>query len=86
VDGFEIQVLKGSKELLLDEQTVILIEASMADTNPRFGRIVEYLSQFNFDIYDIVDALYRPNDWHLWQVDAIFMKKSSNLWTNKEFN
>lgn len=86
VDGFEIEVLKGSKELLLDEQTVILIEASMADTNPRFGRIVEYLSQFNFDIYDIVDALYRPNDWHLWQVDAIFMKKSSNLWTNKEFN
>jgi FkbM family methyltransferase len=43
VDGFEIEVLKGSKDILLDEHTVVLIEASMADTNPRFGRIVEYL-------------------------------------------
>jgi FkbM family methyltransferase len=85
VDGLEIEVLKGSKDLLLCDQTVVLIEASMADSNPRFGRIVEYLSQFGFDIYDIVDNLYRPNDWHLWQVDAIFIKRNSPLWINKDF-
>lgn len=85
VDGFEIEVLKGSKNLLLAEETVVLIEASMADNNPRFGRIVEYLAHFGFDIYDIVDPLYRPHDWHLWQVDVIFIKTTSALWKSKEF-
>jgi hypothetical protein len=84
VDGPEIRVLQGSKSLL-KQGCVIVIEASMADEKPRFSSVVDYLSSYGYDVYDIVDPLYRQSDWHLWQVDLIFMKKDSSLWGAKTY-
>jgi FkbM family methyltransferase len=82
VDGAEINVLQGSKKTL-NKDTIVVIEASMGDSSPRFGEIVEYMNDFGYSTYDIVDPLYRPNDWHLWQVDLIFAKKNSTIWGSK---
>jgi FkbM family methyltransferase len=82
VDGPEIKVLQGSKSLF-NQDCIIVIEASMADENPRFSRVVEYLSAYGYEVYDIVDPLYRQSDWHLWQVDLIFIKKGSPIWGSK---
>ncbi len=84
VDGPEIKVLQGSK-YLLKQDCVVVIEASMADEAPRFSRVVEYLSAFGYEVYDIVDPLYRQSDWHLWQVDLILVKKDSPLWGPKTY-
>jgi FkbM family methyltransferase len=84
VDGVELDVLKGSKSVF-DNECVIIIEASMAERNPRFQKIVEYLASYDFKVIDIVDPLYRPSDWHLWQVDLVFAKNNSKLWVNHNF-
>ena len=84
VDGVEIKVLQGSKTILrLD--CVVVIEASIADEGPRFNGVVEFLSSYGFSVYDIVDPLYRQKDWHLWQVDLIFIKTNSPTWGSKTF-
>lgn len=84
VDGPEIKVLQGSKSLLR-QGCVVVIEASMGDKNPRFARVIEYLSSYGYEVYDIVDPLYRHSDWHLWQVDLIFAKKDSPIWGEKSY-
>lgn len=84
VDGPEVKVLQGSKSLL-KQGCVIVIEASMADEKPRFSPVVDYLSSYGYEVYDIVDPLYRQSDWHLWQVDLIFIKKDSSLWGPKTY-
>ena len=84
VDGPEIKVLQGSKTLLKND-CIVVVEASISDKNPRFNGVVEYLSTFGFDVFDIVDPLYRQSDWHLWQVDLIFIKTNSVFWGSKSF-
>lgn len=84
VDGIEVKVLQGAKSILQNE-CVVVIEASIADESPRFNNVVEYLSYFDYKVYDIIDPLYRKNDWHLWQVDLIFVKTTSSFWGSKDF-
>jgi FkbM family methyltransferase len=85
VDGIEIKVLQGSKSLLKRNDCVIVIEASIGDKNPRFSNIVEYMNSYGYDVFDIVDTLYRQSDWHLWQVDLVFVKKDSPYWGSKSY-
>jgi len=85
VDGIEIKVLQGSKSILRKD-CVVVIEASMADENPRFNTVVEFLSSYGYAVYDIVDPLYRQSDWHLWQVDLIFVKTESPTWGSKTYS
>jgi len=82
VDGPEIKVLQGAKSLLKND-CVLVIEASIADENPRFGNIVEFMSAYGYQVYDIVDHLHRQRDMHLWQVDLVFIKSSSKFWGSK---
>lgn len=84
VDGPEVKVLQGSKTLL-KQGCVIVIEASMADEKPRFSQVVDYLSSYGYEVFDIVDPLFRQSDWHLWQVDLILIKKDSPLWGPKTY-
>jgi hypothetical protein len=85
VDGIEVKVLQGAKSILRND-CVVVIEASIADESPRFNRVVEYLSSYGYEVYDIVDPLYRQSDWHLWQVDLIFVKTQSPTWGSKAYN
>ena len=85
VDGIEIKVLQGSKSILRKD-CVVVIEASIADEGARFNGVVEFLSSYGFAVYDIVDPLYRQKDWHLWQVDLIFVKTSSPIWGSKNYS
>jgi FkbM family methyltransferase len=85
VDGVEIKALQGSKSLLRSDDCVVVIEASIGDDNPRFGNIIEYMSSYGYHVFDIVDNLHRQTDWHLWQVDLVFVKKDSPLWGSKSY-
>ena len=85
VDGIEVKVLQGAKSILRND-CIVVIEASIADDAPRFNRVVEYLSSYGYEVYDIVDPLYRQSDWHLWQVDLIFAKPNALIWGSKSYN
>ena len=84
VDGIELKVLQGSTTLF-NKECVIIIEATLGDKNPRFNILVDFLSQYGFKVFDIVDPLYRMRDWHLWQVDLVFIHEDSTLWNDFNF-
>ena len=84
VDGIELKVLQGSTSLF-NKECVIIIEATLGDRSPRFNILVEYLSTFGFKVFDIVDPLYRTRDWHLWQVDLVFVHEDSIFWNGYNF-
>jgi len=85
VDGIEIKVLQGSKSLLRKKDCIVIIEASIGDNDPRFNNVVEYMNSYGYHVFDIVDNLYRQSDWHLWQVDLVFMRKDSPYWGSKSY-
>ena len=85
VDGIEVKVLQGARSILRGD-CIVVIEASIADENPRFNRVVDLMSGYGYQVYDIVDSLYRQSDWHLWQVDLIFVKSNSSIWGLKSYS
>ena len=81
VQGYEIEVLKGAKRIL-ESVEVILMEISLITLikgAPSFYEVIKYMSEQNFRIYDICTFWRRPMDKALWQVDAIFVKNTSQL-------
>jgi FkbM family methyltransferase len=84
VDGPEVKVLEGCREVMRS-QCVFVVEATVAHEGPRLSRIVRFMDDFDYSVYDIVDNLHRQSDWHLWQVDLIFLHNSDPLWGSREF-
>jgi FkbM family methyltransferase len=76
VQGYELEVLKGANDLLkkIDYLLLEVSENEMYQNQPTEKTIVEYLKNFNFEIY-------RSNDWlkiqntNFNQRDIIFHKK-----------
>jgi hypothetical protein len=76
VQGYELEVLKGANDLLkkIDYLLLEVSENEMYQNQPTEKIIVEYLKNFNFEIY-------RSNDWlkiqntNFNQRDIIFQKK-----------
>jgi FkbM family methyltransferase len=81
VDGLEVDVLKGAVHIL-NETEYVIVESTL------FGQIYEvmdFLRVHGFVAYDIVDVMYRPIDFALWQVDMAFVKKEGQFRQNKSF-
>jgi FkbM family methyltransferase len=71
VDGTELEVLMGA-ESTIKQGVVVVIEAVLLDAeNSRFHRLIEWFSQRNYSVVDIVEPMYREIDEMLWQVDLI---------------
>lgn len=84
VDGVEVKALQGAQSTLRRD-CVVVVEASIGDDLPRFNRVVDCMSGFGFDVHDVVDVMYRKSDWHMWQVDLVFVRKDSPLWGGRTF-
>ena len=81
VDGLEVDVLRGAVHIL-NETEYIIVESTL------FGQIydvIDFLRAHGFVAYDIVDVMYRPIDFALWQVDIAFVKKDGQFRQNKSF-
>lgn len=73
--GYEIEILKGSPNLLKQVQ-VVLLEASLIPINkgaPLFSEVVEFMSNASFKLFDITSQL-RRKDRVLWQTDLLFVR------------
>jgi FkbM family methyltransferase len=79
VDGPEVAVLQGSEQSLKDGRDVYLLEAALLDTDRgRIGEIVNHMTEHGYDVFDIIEPLWRPADKALWQVDLIFVPRASS--------
>lgn len=82
VDGPEIDVLKGASEMLKRE-CALIIETPLQDRKAsRFTDIAIFMRESGYEIYDIIEPIYRPCDLALWQVDSIFMPSSHSSRSN----
>jgi FkbM family methyltransferase len=81
VQGYELEVLGGA------ERSVQSAEAVLTEVNllgiyekaPLFHETVEYMGRRDFQVYDLCSFFRRPLDGALWQVDVIFVHRSSAL-------
>lgn len=74
VDGLELEVLAGAATLMRPD-AVFVIEATVAGADARLARIIDAMAPHGFQVWDIVDPLYRPGDERMWQVDLVMVHR-----------
>jgi FkbM family methyltransferase len=85
VQGYELEILKGSTHLLQNVE-VVLMEVSflpLIEQAPLMHEVVHYMKQQGFITYDICSFIRRPLDQALWQSDFLFVKETSSLLSNR---
>lgn len=81
VQGFELEVLKGST-LLYGKTEMFILEISLFRFNEKTPDIVEilkFMDEKGYEVYDITGFLRRPYDGALAQLDICFVRKDSFL-------
>lgn len=76
VQGAELTVLEGAKQVLLEAEVVVL-EVSMFEFMkgaPQFYEVISYMNDHGFVAYDIILGWNRPLDNALGQTDIFFVK------------
>jgi FkbM family methyltransferase len=81
VEGFELDVLRGAKNLmkLVD---VVIIETRLLrviEGTSIFNEVCQYMQDQGFQVYDIVDMIARPLDDALILCDLVFVRNTSSL-------
>jgi FkbM family methyltransferase len=87
VQGYELEVLKGSRKSL-NQVKAILTEVSLIDIHvnvPLLSELIAWFAERDWVAYDICGLTRRPLDKALWQADFIFVPISSNLRTDKRW-
>jgi FkbM family methyltransferase len=90
VQGFELEVLEGTKEILSNVD-VVMLEVSFfrfLKNAPDFYDVIAYMKNIGYVVYDIVGGINRPVDYALGQKDLVFVKENgffrrSQGWTEK---
>ena len=81
VQGYELKVLKGAGDTLARSAEVVM-EVALLPYNkgaPLMPEVVSFMDQQGFTPYDICGQLRRVSDRALFQVDMIFVRKTSVL-------
>ena len=80
VQGYEIEVLKGSKSALAAAEFV-LVEMTLMPLShePIILEVMNYMDSVGFQLYDIPALMRKPYDKALYQIDGLFVKKDSNF-------
>lgn len=88
VQGYELEVLKGS-EKSLPQMKAILAEINLIDIHqcvPLLADVVGWLNNRDWVTYDICALYRRPLDHALWQADLVFVPRSSPLRSDKRWS
>ena len=82
VQGFELQVLKGS-EKILESIDVLCLEISFMEFNlgaPLAPEVITKLSEYGFTPFDILGTFRKSTDYGLIQIDMVFIKKGCSIY------
>ena len=85
VQGYELEILKGSSHLLRNVE-VVLMEVSilpLIEQAPLMHEVLHYMKEQGFITYDICSFIRRPLDQALWQSDFLFVRETSPLLSQK---
>jgi FkbM family methyltransferase len=80
VQGYELEVLRGSTNLLKNTN-IVIVESSLIPVNkncPLVAEVISFMDKMNFQLYDIVSQIRRP-DHVLWQLDLMFISRNCEL-------
>jgi FkbM family methyltransferase len=83
--GYELEVLGGAKRALKTAEA-ILLEVSLLEINksaPLIDEVINFLKNYHFQVYEILEIHRRPLDFAMNQVDIFFVKENSPLRANK---
>ena len=78
VQGYELEVMEGARDILSRVDLVIL-EVSLfrfLKQAPEFYDVIDYMKKAGFVLYDIVGGINRPLDFALGQKDLFFVKEN----------
>lgn len=81
VQGAELDVLTGAAAAMAAAEVVIM-EVSLIGLIPEapsFAQVVTFMDDAGFQLYDIAGFIRRPHDGAPWQLDAVFVRSSSNI-------
>lgn len=73
--GYELEVLKGSTQLIKNAK-ILIIECNIQTENigaPHWSEIIKFLQPFGFFVHDIIDERINSQN-KVFQIDCIFMK------------
>lgn len=87
VQGFELEVLRGGAKSL-EHAEFCLLEVTLIDLDngdPLMLEVMQFMNERGFQPYDISTLMRRPFDNALFQIDLLFIKKSSKLISEKRW-
>jgi len=80
VQGYELEVLKGSSSTLRTADAV-LMESSLIPINngcPTISEVMRFMDDNGFDLFDFCSQI-RREDGALWQTDLLFLRRESGF-------
>jgi FkbM family methyltransferase len=87
VDGGELDVIESGRQVLLEKECVVILETPLIDSEySRLTSLLIKMQEIGYEIYDIIEPVFRPGDSALWQVDSIFVPRNSSLRTTLKYN
>jgi len=81
VQGYELEVLSGARNVL-SMASVVIIECSLIQYNdgaPLFIEVVSFMRDRGFVIYDLCGLVRSAEDGALFQLDVVFVREDSPL-------
>lgn len=89
VQGSDLKVLVGASNILKNFE-IIIIESSiynfsMSEKRPTIINVVKFLEKYDFSLIDILSGVNRPYDDSLAQLDLVFAKNKSELFSYHEW-
>ncbi len=87
VQGYELEVLKGA-ERTLPSLRAVLTEVNLLDVHqdvPLLDELIAWMSARGWIVYDVAGLTRRPLDQALWQVDLVFVPRTSPWRSDKRW-
>jgi len=87
VQGYELEVLKGSRRVLSLAEVVLLETALLTynEGSPLFVEVVEFMADKGFVVFDFCGHARRQEDQALFQIDIVFVRERSLLRSRRKF-
>lgn len=86
VQGYELEVLRGATACLAHAE-FCLLEISLLNlgNEPLLAEVIAYMDDRGFQAYDICQFMRRPYDLALYQIDMLFVNKTSKFIADKRW-
>jgi FkbM family methyltransferase len=85
--GYELPILAGATQTLAGT-SVIVMEAynfTITEHALRFPEMCLHLERLGFRCYDVAGLLLRPRDQAFWQLDLLFARCDSEIFSSREY-